>query len=235
VTAHDLMTDSVAFQLAKLGQLATARFVDRLEPLGLRPRHCAVLALLAGPPMSQLELANRIGVTPSVVGEMLDELQAIGAVRRIRDDADRRRQLTKLTVRGRATSARRRTQRPRQIAAQRYRRNLKLATMREGAGTARGESARDGARTPAPVGRSSHARRATSRQLGSAPDRRQHSRVEAALLLRDAIAAAVTHEPAAARASDERQPVRTTARGSACFPMAMRQRRVSLLDLSLQE
>jgi len=106
VTASDLMTDSVAFQLAKLGQLATARFIDRLEPLGLRPRHCAVLALLAGPPMSQLELANRIGVTPSVVGEMLDELQALGAVRRIRDDTDRRRQLTKLTARGRALSRR---------------------------------------------------------------------------------------------------------------------------------
>lgn len=105
MTGHEL-THSVAFQLAKLGQLATARFVDRLMPLGLRPRHCAVLALLAGPPMSQLELANRIGVTPSVVGEMLDELQAIGAVRRIRDDSDRRRQLTKLTVRGAALSRR---------------------------------------------------------------------------------------------------------------------------------
>ncbi len=102
----DSMTDSVAFQLAKLGQVATARFVDRLAPLGLRPRHCAVLALLAGPSMSQLELANRIGVTPSVVGEMLDELQAIGAVRRIRDDSDRRRQLTELTARGRALSRR---------------------------------------------------------------------------------------------------------------------------------
>ncbi len=106
MNAHDVMTDSVAFQLAKLGQLATARFVDRLAPLGLRPRHCAVLVLLAGPPMSQLGLANRIGVTPSVVGEMLDELQAIGAVRRIRDNSDRRRQLTELTARGRALSRR---------------------------------------------------------------------------------------------------------------------------------
>lgn len=100
------MTDSVAFQLAKLGQVATARFIGRLAPLGLRPRHCAVLALLGGPPMSQLELANRIGVTPSVVVEMLDELQAIGAVRRIRDKSDRRRQLTELTAGGRALSRR---------------------------------------------------------------------------------------------------------------------------------
>ncbi len=106
MAAPELMTDSVAFQLAKLGQLATARFIDRLAPLGLRPRHCAVLALLAGPPVSQLELANQVGVTPSVVGEMLDELQAIGAVRRIRDNSDRRRQLTKLTGRGRALSRR---------------------------------------------------------------------------------------------------------------------------------
>ncbi len=97
----DSMTDSLAFQLAKLGQLATARFTDRLAPLGLRPRHCALLALLNGPPMSQLELSQRIGVTPSVVVEMLDELETVGAVQRTRDGADRRRQLTQLTTRGR--------------------------------------------------------------------------------------------------------------------------------------
>ncbi len=100
----DSMTDSLAFQLAKLGQLATARFTGRLAPLGLRPRHCALLALLDGPPMSQLELSQRIGVTPSVVVEMLDELETIGAVHRSRDGADRRRQLTQLTAWGRTLS-----------------------------------------------------------------------------------------------------------------------------------
>ncbi|PZS29103.1 MAG: MarR family transcriptional regulator [Pseudonocardiales bacterium] len=112
------LTDSVAFLLAKLGQLATLRFAEGLAPLGLRPRHCAVLGLLAaGPAMSQLELANRIGVTSSVVVEMLDELQVLGALRRIRDTTDRRRQLTELTPRG-TTLLRRATRLTRKIDAE---------------------------------------------------------------------------------------------------------------------
>lgn len=111
------MTDTVSFRLAKLGQLSTARFAEGLAPLGLRPRHCAVLGLLSGPPMAQLELAKRIGVTASVVVDMLDELEAHGAVRRIRDTADRRRQLAELTSRGRTLSSQA-TQLARQIDAE---------------------------------------------------------------------------------------------------------------------
>ncbi|MCW2939303.1 MAG: putative MarR family transcriptional regulator [Actinomycetia bacterium] len=95
------MTQTVAFQLSKLGQLSTALFAARLAPLGLRPRHCAVLELLRGGPLAQLELARAIGVTASVVVDMLDELQSLNAVRRVRDTEDRRRQLIELTPTGR--------------------------------------------------------------------------------------------------------------------------------------
>jgi DNA-binding MarR family transcriptional regulator len=94
------VTDTVSFLLAKLGQLANVRFAERLAPLGLRPRHCAVLELLTGQPKAQLELATTIGVTPSVVVDMLDELEEIDAIRRVRDQADRRRQLIELTPAG---------------------------------------------------------------------------------------------------------------------------------------
>ncbi|MEU7895093.1 MarR family winged helix-turn-helix transcriptional regulator [Nonomuraea sp. NPDC049152] len=98
------VTDSLAFLLSKLGQVAAESFADRLAPLGLRPRHCAVLQLLDGAPLGQLALAKTIGVTPSVVVDMLDELENVGAVRRVRDTVDRRRQVVEITDEGRELS-----------------------------------------------------------------------------------------------------------------------------------
>jgi DNA-binding MarR family transcriptional regulator len=92
---------SVSFQLLRLGQVAGHRFVDLLAPLGLRPRHCSVLELLRAGPLAQLELARRVGVAPSVVVDMVDELQELHAVARVRDAADRRRQYVQLTGHGR--------------------------------------------------------------------------------------------------------------------------------------
>jgi DNA-binding MarR family transcriptional regulator len=92
---------SVTFQLVKLGQLANSRLVDLLAPLGLRPRHCGVLELLRAGPMAQLDLANGLGVAPSVIVDMIDELQDLGAVDRVRGTVDRRRQYVGLTTHGR--------------------------------------------------------------------------------------------------------------------------------------
>lgn len=100
MTVEESVTQTLAFVLGKLGQTATGRFAGRLAPHGLRPRHCAVLELLAGGPKAQLELAKDIGVTPSVVVDMLDELEELDALRRVRDTADRRRQLIELTAEG---------------------------------------------------------------------------------------------------------------------------------------
>jgi len=100
VTVEGSLTNTVGFLLGKLGQQANGQFADRLAPLGLRPRHCAVLELLSGGPRAQLELAKAVGVTASVVVDMLDELEELDAVRRVRDTADRRRQLIELTPTG---------------------------------------------------------------------------------------------------------------------------------------
>jgi DNA-binding MarR family transcriptional regulator len=96
------VASSVTFQLLRLGQVANHRFVDQLAPLGLRPRHCAVLELLRGGSLAQLELANRLGVAPSVVVDMIDELQELHAVDRVRSTSDRRRQFVELTAHGRS-------------------------------------------------------------------------------------------------------------------------------------
>jgi DNA-binding MarR family transcriptional regulator len=92
---------STAFLLGKLGQLASNRFAEALAPLRLRPRHCGVLELLSTGPRPQLDLANALGVAPSVVVDMVDDLQGLDAVTRVRDTADRRRQFVELTETGR--------------------------------------------------------------------------------------------------------------------------------------
>jgi DNA-binding MarR family transcriptional regulator len=100
MTTEESVTRTVSFLLGKLGQVATGQFADRLAPHGLRPRHCAVLELLAAGPKAQLELARIIGVTPSVVVDLLDESEEVSALRRVRDTFDRRRQLIELTPTG---------------------------------------------------------------------------------------------------------------------------------------
>lgn len=99
--AEQFVAGSVSFQLVRLGQVAGHRLVGLLAPMGLRPRHCVVLELLRDGPMAQLELARQVGVAPSVVVDMVDELQSLHAVTRVRDAADRRRQYVELTAHGR--------------------------------------------------------------------------------------------------------------------------------------
>ena len=113
---EDSVVSSVTFQLVKLGQLVNNRLADLLAPLGLRPRHCGLLELLRDGPKAQLDLANGLGVAPSVIVDMIDELQDIGAVDRVRGTADRRRQFVDLTAHGR-TLARRAATAARQLDA----------------------------------------------------------------------------------------------------------------------
>jgi DNA-binding MarR family transcriptional regulator len=96
----DSMAGSIAYVLGKLGQIAATRLAGKLAPAGIKPRHCAVLEIVSTRPLSQLELAQRVGVTASVVVDMLDELESLDAVRRLPDAADRRRRRIELTETG---------------------------------------------------------------------------------------------------------------------------------------
>src|SRR2546421_4762706 len=101
------LTDRAAFLLAKLGRVALDRFAARLQPLGLRPPHCGLLAVIAQrQDSSQQELGRLLGQAPSGIVAMLDDLERLGAVRRVRDDVDRRRHLLALTPAGRELLAR---------------------------------------------------------------------------------------------------------------------------------
>ncbi|MDF2259011.1 MarR family winged helix-turn-helix transcriptional regulator [Streptantibioticus ferralitis] len=55
----------------------------------------------AGRAASQQELAARMGIAPSLVVSLADHLEGLGAVQRVRDPQDRRRQVLTLTEEGR--------------------------------------------------------------------------------------------------------------------------------------
>ncbi|MFH9348140.1 MarR family winged helix-turn-helix transcriptional regulator [Kitasatospora sp. NPDC017646] len=94
---------TLSFNLGTLGALAAERFAERIEALGVKPKHAGLLAALdAGPAASQQDLAKRLDVAPSLVVALADQLQELGALERIRDPRDRRRQVLSLTPGGRA-------------------------------------------------------------------------------------------------------------------------------------
>ena len=93
--------DSLVFHLGLIGALATDRYAARLERIELKPKHVGLMLVLqAGLASSQLEIAKVMGVAPSLVVMFADHLEELGAIKRVRDPADRRRQLLSLTDKG---------------------------------------------------------------------------------------------------------------------------------------
>lgn len=68
----------------------------------LKPKHGAVLANLDAGGSRSTELAARAGMTKPAMGELVDELESLGYVRRIADPRDRRAKLVAPTSRGAA-------------------------------------------------------------------------------------------------------------------------------------
>ena len=97
------ITDTAAFQLGTVGVIVAQRFADRIAKLDLKPKHVGVLDLVAATPgASQLDIAGAMGVVPSLVVRLVDHLERLGAVERVRASDDRRRQTLHLTERGHA-------------------------------------------------------------------------------------------------------------------------------------
>jgi DNA-binding MarR family transcriptional regulator len=101
-----LLTSSLVFRLGTVGAAATARFTAAIEGRGLKPKHVGLLAALsAGAASSQLALAQEMGVAPSLLVGLADQLEGMGAIQRVRDPADRRRQALVITEVGQALLA----------------------------------------------------------------------------------------------------------------------------------
>ncbi len=90
------------FLLSKVGHLARRRLAERLTEYGLKLWHVAALASLADlGPDSQRALGERLGIDPSDLVGVVDDLEFAGRVVRRRDPADRRRYVVTITPAGR--------------------------------------------------------------------------------------------------------------------------------------
>lgn len=90
-----------AFLLAQLGAHAADAFAGRIAPLGITPPHAGILRLIAAMPnCNQQSLAGRLGVLPSRMVMLIDELAEKGLVERRRSQEDRRHSELALTKAG---------------------------------------------------------------------------------------------------------------------------------------
>jgi DNA-binding MarR family transcriptional regulator len=91
-----------AFLLAQVGAHAAKKFAEELAPLKLTPPHAGILRVLSGASgLSQRELAARMGIHPSRLVAIVDEMEALGLVTREANSDDRRQYALQITVRGR--------------------------------------------------------------------------------------------------------------------------------------
>ena len=91
--------------IAMLGQaysLLGFQIVDGVVGAGFpqKPSHSAVFAQIRAEGSRLTELARGANMTPQVMGELVDELEAMGYIERRRDPTDRRAKLIVLTSRG---------------------------------------------------------------------------------------------------------------------------------------
>jgi DNA-binding MarR family transcriptional regulator len=92
---------SVAFLLAQVGAYAAGQFAERLRELELSPPHAGILrAAAANPGSSQQRLASQLGMVPSRLVPLLDELETRGLLERRDHPEDRRLYALHLTERG---------------------------------------------------------------------------------------------------------------------------------------
>src|ERR1051325_4861865 len=92
---------STAFLLAQVGAHAAARFAERVAVLEVSPAHAGTLRFIqASPGISQQELSSMLGMVPSRLVVLVDELEERGLVERRDNARDRRAHALHLTRKG---------------------------------------------------------------------------------------------------------------------------------------
>lgn len=99
---HDVpgeLLESTGFLVNRVHARMHRDFLTTLEPLGIEPRHVgSLVALSALGPVSQTDLARAMGLSPTSVVQIVDELETATLVERRRLPADRRTQVLHLSA-----------------------------------------------------------------------------------------------------------------------------------------
>jgi DNA-binding MarR family transcriptional regulator len=92
---------SAAFLIAQIGAHAADAFAKRVEKIGLTPPQAGILRMIAvSEGLSQKDLATRLGILPSSLVALMDDLEKRGLVERRSDPKDRRPNALHLTAQG---------------------------------------------------------------------------------------------------------------------------------------
>jgi len=95
---------SAAFLVAQVGSHAATKFAERLAPLGLSPPHAGIFRVLsANPGLTQQALGTILGILPSRLVILVDELEERGLLERRDTPEDRRSYALHMTAKGRET------------------------------------------------------------------------------------------------------------------------------------
>ena len=93
--------DDLAFLIAQVGSHSQSSFGKQVDPFGLRLAHVGVLkAIFRADGFTQRELGDALGMFPSNLVRLIDELEEKGLVRRGKSTEDRRSYTLQLTVKG---------------------------------------------------------------------------------------------------------------------------------------
>jgi MarR family transcriptional regulator, lower aerobic nicotinate degradation pathway regulator len=98
-------TPTAGMLLVKIGRAVERWFTEALKPSGLTPRHLGVLLQVRAHATSQQALIDSIGVDPSKLVGLLNDLEAEGLIVRRRDPDDRRRHIVEVSKKGRTQLA----------------------------------------------------------------------------------------------------------------------------------
>jgi DNA-binding MarR family transcriptional regulator len=97
------LDDRAVFLLSQLGHNVADRFAQALAPLGIKPAHFGILThLRAADGRSQQQLADLLDIHRNPMVGLVDELEALGLVRRTRHPDDRRAHAVHLTEQARS-------------------------------------------------------------------------------------------------------------------------------------
>jgi DNA-binding MarR family transcriptional regulator len=95
------LQQELAFLLAQVGSHSQSSFGKQVDPLGLRLAHVGVLkAIFRADGLTQRELGDVLGMFPSNLVRLIDELEERGLVKRGKSREDRRSYTLQLTEKG---------------------------------------------------------------------------------------------------------------------------------------
>lgn len=96
-----VILSAACFNLGMLGTRVTQTFSERVKEVGLTHKQVGLLAVVdVEPGISQRKIAARLGVAPSLVVTLVDQLVELGAVQRFQHERDRRAYVIEMTAAG---------------------------------------------------------------------------------------------------------------------------------------